>query len=206
MHKTRIESFLYKKLCPISLLLQNVRPNAITATGLIFAIIAGVFFALSSNFIALLLLGSIFTFISGCMDIVDGEVARLSKMESKAGDFLDHVSDRVADVVLIIGLSVCAYGDVHLGTIAIVGVLLLSYMGALPQCYGISRIYIGLLSRMNRMLLLVTIPVVQFFTIKSFSLYGIFNVSWIDLMFIGFIFGSAITIIQRILTTTQVLQ
>src|SRR3972149_6330068 len=78
----------------------NVNPNYISVLALIVAIAAGYF--LWQNF---LILAAIFVLLNGFLDILDGEIAKTFKRQTKFGDFLDHSFDRIADVAILLGLT-----------------------------------------------------------------------------------------------------
>src|SRR5579871_859281 len=84
-------------------------------------------------------------FLGGVFDVVDGDVARKTHRTSARGDLVDHVLDRYADVLLLLGLAVSTYADPYLALAALVSLLLASYMGTQAQAVGAGRIYGGLL-------------------------------------------------------------
>ncbi|MBM3309606.1 MAG: CDP-alcohol phosphatidyltransferase family protein [Candidatus Altiarchaeales archaeon] len=77
----------------------GIPPNGWTLLTLVFAV---------PGFLALyklnLLLGFIFFFISGCIDLIDGSVARATKTTTNFGAFLDGVVDRYVEFLLYLGL------------------------------------------------------------------------------------------------------
>jgi archaetidylinositol phosphate synthase len=107
------------------------------------------------------LIASICIFLNGFLDAVDGKVARLTRKTSKRGDFLDHALDRYADVLILGGIMLSPYCDPVIGAVAIIAVLLTSYMGTQAQALGCGRNYSGLLGRADRMAILIFAPGVQ---------------------------------------------
>ncbi len=101
-------------------------------------------------------------FLSGVFDVIDGEVARRTGAASARGDLLDHVFDRYADVALLIGLAASGFTLPILALLALVSLLLTSYMGTQAQALGVSRLYAGLLSRADRLLLLALATFLEF--------------------------------------------
>jgi len=97
--------------------------------------------------------GAVLVFLNGWFDLVDGALARRQGVESHAGDLLDHVLDRYADVLVIGGLAagIDAYA---LGLASVTGVLLTSYMGTQIQAIGLGREYGGLVGRADRLALI----------------------------------------------------
>lgn len=101
-------------------------------------------------------------FFGGVFDVLDGEVARTTGRSSRRGDFLDHVLDRYADVLLLLGFAVSGFADPILALVALVSLLLTSYMGTQAQAVGLGRIYRGLLSRADRLLILAAAAFLEF--------------------------------------------
>ncbi|MFB6095470.1 MAG: CDP-alcohol phosphatidyltransferase family protein [Halodesulfurarchaeum sp.] len=98
------------------------------------------------------LAGALLVFLNGWLDLLDGALARELDIDSRAGDLLDHVLDRYADVVIVAGLA-AGIERFALGFAAITGVLLTSYLGTQIQAVGLSREYGGLLGRADRLAL-----------------------------------------------------
>jgi len=92
-------------------------------------------------------------FANGWLDLLDGGIARELGTESSAGDLLDHVFDRYADLVLLVGLA-AGINRWDLGVAAITGVLMTSYLGTQAQAVGLDRVYGGLLGRADRLALM----------------------------------------------------
>ncbi|CAI49163.1 probable archaetidylglycerolphosphate synthase [Natronomonas pharaonis DSM 2160] len=99
---------------------------------------------------ALYLLGALFVLGNGWMDLLDGALARRQGTDSKAGDLLDHVLDRYADIVVVAGLAAGAESYL-LGLLAVTGVLMTSYLGTQAQAVGLDRVYGGLVGRADRL-------------------------------------------------------
>jgi archaetidylinositol phosphate synthase len=128
----------------------GLTPNAVSVVALLLAAAAGVAFGLASGNRLLYLAGAVLVFCNGVLDLLDGELARELGTDSKAGDLLDHVLDRYADVFLLVGLS-AGVGRYALGLAAVTGVLLTSYLGTQAQAVGLDRVYGGLVGRADRL-------------------------------------------------------
>ena len=109
-----------------------------------------------------LLLGSALVFLTAVLDALDGIVARKRGLSSKRGDLVDHTLDRVADILIIGGIALGPLVNTEVGFIAIIGVLMLSYMGTQAQAVGAGREYAGLLGRADRLIVLMLVPIVHF--------------------------------------------
>ena len=146
-------------LDPIARRLSGVSPNALSAAALVSAGFAGISFLFPGGWP--LALGAFFVFLNALLDALDGKVAKIAGKASRRGDFLDHVLDRYADVLMLGGLAIGPYVPVWLGLLAIVGVLLTSYMGTQAQAVGAGRDYRGILGRADRLVILVVAAVLQ---------------------------------------------
>ncbi|MBE6527942.1 MAG: CDP-alcohol phosphatidyltransferase family protein [Thermoplasmata archaeon] len=198
-------------LTPVAKKFINANPNTVSWIGLIIALICGVIFYLSGSSDSewLLIVGAVMVIISGYFDALDGKIAKLGNKCTKKGDYLDHVFDRYADVFMIGGIAFCAYWcDPYLGMLALVGVLLTSYMGTQAQAIGAPRLYAGLLGRADRVVLSTIFPIIQF--VMCMIGYGWFHVdfgftdfdmNWLELMMIWFAVVGNFTAIQRAIIT-----
>lgn len=140
-------------------------PMGISLLSLITALTAGYSFYvgdLDSNK-SYLLLGSLMVFLTAVFDALDGIVARERNLSSKRGDLVDHTLDRVADIIIVGGVALGPLVDITVGFSAIIGILMLSYMGTQAQAVGAGREYAGLLGRADRLVVLAIIPVIQNF-------------------------------------------
>lgn len=143
-----------KALSPFVSVAQRVglSANQVSVLSFVVALAAAgsFFYATTAGFIA----GVVLMVVSGTLDVVDGELARATGTASARGDMLDHTLDRFSDVALIVGVA----GGLDawmLGTFAVVGVLLTSYMGTQAQAVGAGRDYGGFLGRATRFGLLM---------------------------------------------------
>jgi archaetidylinositol phosphate synthase len=100
--------------------------------------------------------------LAGLFDVLDGHVARATGTASPRGDFLDHVLDRYADVALVLGFAVSGFANPILALLALVSLLLTSYMGTQAQALGQGRVYAGLLSRADRLVVLALAAFLEF--------------------------------------------
>ena len=144
---------------PMARSLSGVSPNTLSALAFVAAALAGVAFYIGGG----LFLGFAFLFVlaNALLDALDGKVAKLTGRASARGDFLDHVLDRYADVLMLTGIALSAYCPVWLGLLAILGVLLTSYMGTQAQAVGLGRLYSGALGRADRLVILGVVTLLQ---------------------------------------------
>jgi archaetidylinositol phosphate synthase len=138
-------------------------PNAVS--GLAFALAAaaaGVAALVRWTGPLLFLPVAVLVFLSGLFDVLDGEVARATHRASRRGDLLDHVLDRYADLLIVVGIAVSGYADPVLALLALASLLLTSYMGTQAQAVGVGRLYGGWLARADRLVVLALAAFLEF--------------------------------------------
>ena len=122
------------------------------------------------------LFGAVLVFLNGWLDLLDGALARRQGTDSRAGDLLDHVVDRYADLVIVAGLA-AGTGRYALGLLAVTGVLMTSYLGTQAQAVGLDRVYGGVVGRADR--LAITGVVTAVAAVAPGTIYGLTAVGWL---------------------------
>ena len=158
---------------------------------------------------ALFLLAGVAIFLGGVFDALDGHVARRRHLESPSGDLLDHVLDRYADLALLLGIAVSGWADPFLALLALVSLLLVSYMGTQAQAVLGRRQYRGLLGRADRILLLSLVSWLMGFWVLGnllfpgpwslpyrFLIAGI-TLTPVDLVLVYFVVAGQVTAVYR---------
>lgn len=141
--------------------LINIDPNIISSAALLAALFAGYLF-----WQGFFLLAAVFVLLNGFLDVLDGEIAKFYKKETKFGDFIDHAFDRIADVAILLGITLTANVPDWLGYSTIIAVLLVSYLGTEAQTLTSKRLYSGILGRSDR---LIVLTIAGFLTIQFTS-------------------------------------
>jgi len=158
----------------------GLTPNGVSVVAFLLAVAAGGVYAIATQNPLLYLLGAVLVFLNGWLDIVDGALARELEVASSGGDLLDHVLDRYADIVIIVGLA-AGLSRWALGIAAVTGVLMTSYLGTQAQAVGLDRVYGGLLGRADRLALVgITTGVAAFLNPE---LFGLTLVGWLLVVF-----------------------
>ncbi|HJH25785.1 MAG TPA: CDP-alcohol phosphatidyltransferase family protein [Methanophagales archaeon] len=182
----------------------GISPNFLSVASLVFAVLAGLFFFFAGNaprlpFNPILLLAGVFVCLSAFLDGIDGVLAREIGNANKKGDFLDHVLDRYSDVFIIVGIILGGY--VHprweIGVIAIIGVLLSSYMGTQAQAVGLSRVYGGLIGRADRLLIIIVATLLNLIYPYSIPASGLLSFSFLGWTIVIFAVLCNVTALQR---------
>jgi len=187
---------------PVARRLIHVNPDVVSWFGLFAAAGAGVsFFLGGTGFLALAL---ILLLANSYFDALDGKIAKLAGKASARGDFLDHVLDRYADVFMIGGIAFSIYCRLWVGTLALLGVLLTSYMGTQAQAVGQGRRYAGILGRADRLVLLFIGGLLQLIVSPSGRvLWGVAPVAFqpLEWFLVAFAVLGHATAVQRGLST-----
>ena len=159
--------------------------NGVSVLAFALSVVAGGLFLLAGGAFGagdplLYLLGAALVGVNGILDAIDGTLARRQGTASPAGDLLDHVLDRYADIVIIAGLA-GGVGRYALGLAAVTGVLMTSYLGTQIQAVGLDRVYGGLVGRADRLVIVVFVTLVAAFL--PGSLGGLTLVGWLLVFF-----------------------
>jgi len=158
----------------------GLTPNAVSVLAFLLAVGAGGSFALAGREPLLYPLGAALVFLNGWLDLLDGALARELGTASRAGDLLDHVLDRYADIAIIVGLA-AGIGRYGLGIAAVTGVLMTSYLGTQAQAVDLDRVYGGLLGRADRLALVGVVTAVTPFV--ALQVAGLTSVGWLLVIF-----------------------
>jgi CDP-diacylglycerol--glycerol-3-phosphate 3-phosphatidyltransferase len=134
----------------------GVHPNTLTVIGMLLQVGVAVVFGLGY-----VKLGGWLLLIVAPIDALDGALARVLGKQSRFGAFLDSTLDRIADAVLILGLTAHylsqeMYVLVTLLLISLVAAMMVSYIRARAEALGFSC-KVGVLTRMERILLIAVL-------------------------------------------------
>jgi len=169
----------------------GLTPNGVSAVAGLVAVGAGVAYYLAGVDPVWYAVGSVLVVLNGWFDVIDGALARRQEVDSEAGDLLDHVLDRYADIVIIAGVA-AGVGRYGLGLAAVTGVLMTSYLGTQAQAVGLDRLYAGLVGRADRLVIIAAVGFVA--TAVDATLYGLGLPGWL-LVFLAVV--GHLTAVQR---------
>jgi CDP-diacylglycerol--glycerol-3-phosphate 3-phosphatidyltransferase len=134
----------------------GITANMLTITGLIFGILSGICIAIGR-----LKLAGALILIGGSFDLMDGAVARVSKVTSPFGALLDSVVDRYSEGMIFIGLAI--YFSIQGGPsmvtgltltgLALISAFLVSYVRARAEGLQL-ECKVGVMQRPERVILL----------------------------------------------------
>lgn len=148
----------------LSPFLVDVNPNYISLIAFASALVSGYLF-----YEGIYIYAALFLFINGFMDVLDGEIAKKFGKAGKIGDLIDHTFDRLADIAILMGLSLSIYVPRGVGLVTIIAVLLVSYMGTQAHALTNRRLYSGILGRSDRILILIIAAVLTQYYITALA-------------------------------------
>ncbi len=120
-------------------------PNQVSLISFMLSVIASILYLTY-----LPLLAAILVQVSSIIDGVDGELARVKKLSSPLGAFLDSILDRFADILILASIAILAYEAIDniyavlVSLAAITGDLMVSYLHARSEAsLGKHPVFIG---------------------------------------------------------------
>lgn len=154
MIKDRVQQTARRPLEPLAglLLKMGLTPNALTLTGVVLSLGAGLAIIRGR-----LLSAGLILLAGGLCDILDGAMARRGGRSTVRGAFLDSTLDRISEIAVFFGLLFHFAGGVALQAwtfLALTGSLMTSYARARAEGLGLSA-KVGLLERPERVVLLI---------------------------------------------------
>jgi CDP-diacylglycerol--glycerol-3-phosphate 3-phosphatidyltransferase/archaetidylinositol phosphate synthase len=164
----------------------GLRPNVITTISLGVSCLAAFAYGFKLPFIGGLgLLGS------GLVDMLDGAVARATGSATKFGAVYDHVLDRYAEFVILLGIGVGGLVDWIWIVFALFGMIMASFVRAKAESVGgLKSCTVGIAERQEKLLIILIGSFLQ--PIFSFALP-------VCVFAVGLL--SHITVVQRLLYT-----
>jgi phosphatidylglycerophosphate synthase len=150
----------------------GITPNLATIIMFCFSILSFVSLLIFRNLISF----SIFIFLTGIMDGVDGAIARLTNKSTKFGGFFDSVMDRTSEFFIFFGLYIYTQNQLLWNFIdmrlvisfCFIASIMISYTRARVEVFFKGDFDIGLMARSERLFYLVIISIISFF-------YNFFN-------------------------------
>jgi archaetidylinositol phosphate synthase len=169
-------------------------PNHYTLISIIFAF-GSFYFLLKENFI----LTIVFFLIAGLLDFIDGAVARYKNMVTKVGGYLDTITDRYVEGILLLGMLFLPLPKIFIPAYAwifliLFGSIMTTYSKAAAKEKDLvnQELKGGILSRGERIILLLISLVL-----------AIFNYYWTTYLLILMAILTNITAFQRIFSAIR---
>jgi archaetidylinositol phosphate synthase len=126
--------------------------------------------------------GSILLLISGFFDIIDGNVARVTRQSSKKGAFLDSSLDKLAEAAIFIGIAAGGLADPLLCMIGLALSLMVSYVRARAESLSIELKGIGIGERAERLLIIAVLGLIPIVGIMQWAVIAVSVISGITLI------------------------
>jgi len=144
----------------------GITPNALTIMGLVTSFISALCYVTwRTNRLFLPLAGALIL-LSGLIDAIDGVLARSTGRVSVFGGFLDSVSDRYSDAVVLSAIVYAGLCHPAWGLAAIVGSLMVSYTRARAEAAGVKMAAVGFAERAERMVFLALISMAAYYNLQ----------------------------------------
>jgi phosphatidylglycerophosphate synthase len=189
-----IKPWFRQQLQPLVKLFWNVHPDVLTWAALIVSIFAGVLLNISFDRPWLAIAAIPLLVARLILNALDGMVAHQTGKARAAGEVLNETSDRLSDLAIFIGLALTPSVDRVLGLLAVVAILMVSYIGVLGKAVGAERVYGGILGKADRMVFLMIACLIYGLlpntTVMGYSVFGALLVLFLPL--------ASITILQRL--------
>ncbi len=119
------------KILAMALSRIGVTPNIATCLMLAFSFLSFFFLVILSN----LLIFSIFVFITGIFDGVDGAIARLTNKTSTFGGFFDSLMDRISEFIIFLALLIYCWDNILWNFVDVKIIILISFITSLMISY-----------------------------------------------------------------------
>jgi len=167
----------------------GLTPNQYTLISLVFVLVS-FYFLIKER----LILALIFFLLAAFLDFIDGAVAKFLEKKTKKGAYLDTISDRYVEGIILLGFLFLPLADFLLPAkiwifLAFFGSLMTTYSKAAAKEKELTQAELkkGLLGRAERIILIILA-----------IFLGIFNLSWMLYPIIFLAVFSNLTALQRI--------
>ncbi len=164
----------------------GLSPNFWTSVGLALALASAVVYG--TGYELALVIGGILLLASGFFDVVDGQVARVTRKTSRRGSFLDSMSDKIAEVAVFLGILVGGHADPPLVLLAVTLSLLVSYARSRAESLNVRLQGVGIGERAERLLVIAVLGMVP-------------GMMWVAVIVVAVI--AAVTLAQRMIFTAK---
>jgi phosphatidylglycerophosphate synthase len=132
-------------------------PNSITTLSVLVSFLAGYAYA-----VKLPLLGALGLLLSGFIDMLDGAVARATGHVGRFGAVYDHVLDRYAEFVVLIGIGLGGSVDWIWVVFCLFGMVMASYTRAKAESVGgLASCTVGFAERQEKIIVLLIGSLIQ---------------------------------------------
>jgi CDP-diacylglycerol--glycerol-3-phosphate 3-phosphatidyltransferase/archaetidylinositol phosphate synthase len=182
-------SIPYGKFC----LKLGLTPNILTFISFLVSCGAGILFWQKQ-----LLWGGIVMGLAIFADMLDGATARAGNLGTQFGGILDHVSDRYAEAVILMGISLSGVVHPIWPMFALFGMIIASYTREAAESIGhIDNVAVGAVGRLEKFIIIIAGSIAEYFLPN----HDIFTYS---LILVGLV--SYLTSVQRLFYARRILR
>jgi phosphatidylglycerophosphate synthase len=174
----------------------GLTPNQISILSMVMAAVSMISFYYSNNNKLLLICAAVFIQIRLLCNLFDGMVAVEHGKKTSTGDIYNDAPDRVADVLIILGLCLSVKDmpyALHLGWAASVIAVMTAYIRVLGKSLGTTSYFVGPMAKQHRMFL-ITISAIIDYVLHLTNIE--FSISYISLYII--VIGGTLTCFRRL--------
>src|SRR5437868_5801804 len=180
---------------------RGISANTISLFSLACGVTAGVAFAGTHGWPggarALWLIGALLVQLRLAANMFDGMVAIASGTTSPLGELYNEIPDRISDSAGLIGLGIAA-GSWGLGSVAALAAVATAYVRAVGKASGAASDFCGPMAKQQRMFL-VTLAALWLGLAPGSWRQAPWDVSFLPLLLLVIIVGSALTAARRLL-------
>jgi phosphatidylglycerophosphate synthase len=151
-------------LAPLTaaLAVRGVAPDAVTLAALPVAAAAAVSLLVSHVLPPLLLVVPLLAAVRLVLNLLDGALARATGRTHPRGELYNEVGDRAADVLFLAPVAWLPGAPAQFVLLGVIGAVLASYVGVVSRAAGGRRLYMGVLSKPGRMVLIAIAAIAAF--------------------------------------------
>ncbi|MEM4334833.1 MAG: CDP-alcohol phosphatidyltransferase family protein [Candidatus Caldarchaeum sp.] len=173
----------------------GISPNFLTAAGVGLTFLSLFFYGLARVERVYFLAAGFVLSLGALLDGLDGSLARLTGSQSRMGAFVDSVSDRVSDSLIVVGFMITGYVDGLLAVVMLASSMLVSYVRARGESLSVSLKEVGIGERAVRVVAAI---------LGTFLAYLNPLMLYVSAVFISVV--SFITVVQRVWATAVALR
>lgn len=182
-------------MAPIGRRLSRIglTPNIVTAISLIISIFCCILLALGA-----LIWGLILILLAGIVDMLDGAIARATGSTTRFGAVFDHLLDRYAEFLIILGLVLGGFVWWFWGFFAFFSMIMASFIRAKAESVGgLEKCTVGIAERQEKLILII-IGIILVYLWPAFNIFDQ-NILEVLIILVGVL--SQITVVQRLVYT-----
>lgn len=188
-------------LSPLAEKLKFVHPDVISFIAFFVSLLIGFLYYRAGSYPALLIVNLFLIFLRMTLNTLDGLIALKTNRTSMIGELVNALPDRYADIFILVGISFSSLGSTHIGMLASLSVLLVSYTGMLGKAIGVSWQHQGPLDKVDRLVLILAATLAQYILARSnhpaINVFGL-SLTALEWCMVLFIVLGQITVITRV--------